>query len=367
MDCPHIPEIGYGEFGKRLHQKMGGKRYPFVGSMELTFRCNLRCQHCYLAHGHQGIPGQEELSTVEIQRILDEVVEEGCLWFLLTGGEPLLRKDFSDIYLYAKRKGLLLTLFTNGTLLTPHIADLLAEWQPFCVEITLYGRTQKTYELVTGIPGSHAKCLRGIDLLLERKVPLKLKTMAMTLNVHELWDMRDYAESLGLQFRFDPMLNAGLGGNGRPKEFRLSPEEVVELDLADPKRMKEWREYCDRFVGMKTDQRFLFQCGAGISGFHIDPYGLLSLCIVARSEGYNLRQGSFREGWNEHLARIRFQPPASSYTCSQCGLLSLCGQCPGWADLEHGDSQAPVDYLCKVAQNRAQAFGIITIPEVNSI
>ena len=109
-------------------------------------------------------------------------MDEGCRWLLLTGGEPFLRPDFLDIYTNANKKGLLLTLFTNGTLLTPRSADLLAERRPFAIEITLYGATQQTYERITGIPGSYARCRRGIDLLLERNLPLKLKTMVMTLN-----------------------------------------------------------------------------------------------------------------------------------------------------------------------------------------
>ena len=150
MECPHIPEIQYSDFSKRLHEKVAGQRIPINGSLELTFRCNLRCVHCYAAHGHQGIPGKQELTFAEICGILDQIVDEGCLWLLLTGGEPLLRPDFLDIYTYAKRKGLLVTLFTNGTLITPRIADYLADWRPLKVEITLYGRTQETYEARKG-------------------------------------------------------------------------------------------------------------------------------------------------------------------------------------------------------------------------
>ncbi len=131
MDCPHIPELSCDEFSESLLKRIPGKRVPISGSLELTFRCNLRCQHCYVSHGHNGIPRQQELNTSEIQRIIDEVVDAGCLWFLITGGEPLVRRDFLDIYTYAKRKGLIITLFTNGTLITPRIADYLAEWTVF--------------------------------------------------------------------------------------------------------------------------------------------------------------------------------------------------------------------------------------------
>ena len=106
-----------------------------------------------------------------------------------------------------RQKGFLITLFTNGTLITPRIADYLAVWRPFAIEITLYGRTKETYERLTGIPGSYEKCLRGIDLLLERKLPLALKTVAVTINMHELHDMQAFADELGVAFKFDGMMN----------------------------------------------------------------------------------------------------------------------------------------------------------------
>jgi len=121
----------------------------------------------------------------------------------------------------------------------------LAEWLPYIVEITLYGVTKETHEKVTGIPGSYNRCQRGIELLLERKIPLGLKTMAMTLNRNELSDIKEYAEGLGVKFRFDPILNPKLDGSKIPCNFRLSLEEVVKLDLAEEKRVNEWREFCE--------------------------------------------------------------------------------------------------------------------------
>ncbi|MCK4822467.1 radical SAM protein, partial [bacterium] len=242
MECVHTPELRYGEFSKELHKKAADKRIPISGSFELTFRCNLRCQHCYAAHGHQGIPGKHELSYEEIQRILDEIVDAGCLWFLITGGEPLMRRDFLDIYKSAKGKGLYVTLFTNGTMLTPRSADYLAEWRPFAIEISLYGRTQATYERVTGIPGSFSRCMRGIELLLERGLPLKLSTMLMTLNKHELVEMQAYAKSLDVEFRFDPIVDPGLENSLAPLPLRLSPEEVVQIERSDTERATLWSQ-----------------------------------------------------------------------------------------------------------------------------
>ena len=130
-------------------------------------------------------PAARELSTDELRRIIDEIADAGCLWLLFTGGEIFARKDFLEIYTHAKQRGLLISLFTNGTQVTPAIADYLAVWRPFAIEITLYGRTRETYERLTGVPGSFDRCMRGIRLLKERGLPLKLKSVAVTINRHE--------------------------------------------------------------------------------------------------------------------------------------------------------------------------------------
>ena len=145
MECPPIPKVSYIQFADRLNRGLFNERLPISGSIELTFRCNLRCVHCYCnlpQNDRQAI--ETELETDEVYRLLDQIAEAGCLWLLITGGEPFLRDDFLDIYTYAKKKGFITTLFTNGTLLNKDLADALVEWPPFLVEITLYGATRET-------------------------------------------------------------------------------------------------------------------------------------------------------------------------------------------------------------------------------
>src|SRR5712672_1216583 len=167
----------YGAFSQSLHQRYFGERAPLEVSIEVTRRCPLECKHCYnnLPMGDVAARNRE-LSKEEHFQLLDQLVDVGAFWLLYTGGEIFARRDFLEIYAYAKQKGFLITLFTNGTLITERIADFLAELRPFVIEITLYGATRETYEELTRVPGSYDKCLRGIDLLLERNLPLKLKT-----------------------------------------------------------------------------------------------------------------------------------------------------------------------------------------------
>lgn len=356
MDCLPEPELRYDDFSARVHKQAREKHIPVSGSLEVTFRCNLRCEHCYLAFGRQGLPGRQELTLAEIRNVIDQIVDEGCLWFLLTGGEPLVRPDLADIYLYAKRKGLLVTLFTNATLLTPSIADLLAEWRPLVVEVSLYGHSQATYERVTGVPGSHARCLRGIELLLKNHIPVKLKTPLLNTNCHELGAMQSFARSLGVEFRFDPIINPGLDGSHRPLKARLSPEAIVAFEQADADRVQRWQqEYTSRY-GQQTSSRLLYTCAAGESGFHIDPYGELCLCMLARQPSYSLRQGPFRRGWQEFIPAQLGRECSDTFACSQCHLRTLCSQCPALARLETGDEEQIVPFLCAVAQRRAHAF-----------
>lgn len=358
MRCIHSPELSYGEFSKLIHQKAISERVPINGSIEVTARCNLSCAHCYINMPAADRVAQErEINYLEWCHIIDQIVDEGCLWLLLTGGEPFIRPDFLDIYTYAKRKGLLITLFTNGTLITPYIADYLAEWKPFSIEISVYGRTKETYESVTRASGSYERCMQGIHHLLERKIPLKLKTMVMTINQHEIWDMKSWAEGLGVEFRYDPVLNSGLDGSKKPCRLRIEPEKAVEFDILDEKRFKAWKEFIGKFLGA-PDSDLLYHCGAGVASFHIDPYGEMSLCIMSRDFSYDLHRGSFKEGWYKFIPRVRTRKRVNKSRCGECELISLCGQCPGWGELEHDDPETPVEYLCEIAHLRAEALGI---------
>src|ERR1044071_2304213 len=161
--------LSYGTFSESLHRQVLAKRAPLNGTVEVTRRCPLACVHCYnnLPMGDRDAQ-LGEMTTAEHFRLVDEMADAGCLWLLYTGGEIFARRDFLDIYTYAKRAGFIITLFTNGMLIDERIAHHLAEWRPFSLEITLYGRTRETYERLTGVPGSFDRCMRGISLALDR-------------------------------------------------------------------------------------------------------------------------------------------------------------------------------------------------------
>jgi radical SAM protein with 4Fe4S-binding SPASM domain len=357
--------VSYGEFSQTFHERTMRQHLPLSGTIEVTRRCPLTCVHCY-----NNLPmadreaRRSELTFEEHCRVLDQLADAGCLWLLFTGGEIFARRDFLDIYIYAKKKGFLITLFTNGTLITPRVADTLAAWRPFAIEITLYGRTRETYERLTGIPGSYDKCLRGIELLLERKLPLALKSVAVTVNVHEIRAMQQFAADLGVNFKFDGMMNPRIDCSQSPLAVRLSPEDCVALDLEDPGRMEEWREFAKAYLRPanppeRADE--VYHCGGGVTSFAIDPQGGLSICVLSQRDKFDLRQGSVQEAWRA-LAAVRRRKITAPTKCTMCELKSMCGMCPANGELESGDPEAPVDFLCRVAHLRAHSFGLPVAP-----
>jgi radical SAM protein with 4Fe4S-binding SPASM domain len=357
-----MKEVSYGTFSAHLHSAGFAAHTPLDGTIEMTHRCPLTCSHCYNNLPMSDAAAQRrELTRDEHFRIVDELAEAGCLWLLYTGGEIFARRDFLEIYTHARQSGILLTLFTNGTMITPRVADYLAEHRPFSMEITLYGHTRQTYEQLTGIPGSFDKCRRGIELLLERKLPLKLKTVAVSINCHEMWDMQKFAEDLGLEFKSDSMMNPRIDCSQSPLAVRLTPEEVVSFDMQDPKRVDEWKLFAETHFQRSNPSAHsneLYSCGGGVAAFSIDPYGDMSICVLSQQDKFNLRELSVRDAWDA-LRGVRHNKKVTRPTkCTECELKEMCGMCPATAELETGDPEAPVDFLCRVAHLRAYSFGL---------
>src|SRR3984957_1943943 len=360
-----MEQVSYGEFSADLHGRQAGQRVPLQVSIEVTRRCPLECLHCYnnLPMGDM-VAKQRELTKEEHFKMLDELVEMGCFWLLYTGGEIFARKDFLEIYTHAKKKGFLITLFTNGTIITEAIADYLVEWPPFAIEITLYGRTRETYEALTAIPGSYDRCLRGIQLLRERGLPLKLKTVATSINKHEVLAMRQFAEEeLGVEFKMDGQINPRIDCSQSPLAVRLTPEEVVALDLTSPKVADEYIKLAKRDLENPPNLAQIdtvYSCGGGINSFALNAYGEVGICVISQQETFSIHGAGVRQVWEQSLMHLRTRKRTQVTKCLQCKIQSLCGMCPANGELENGDRESPVEFLCHVAHLRAAAIGVET-------
>lgn len=164
MECLQDGWPNNVEFLKAFNARVRRERVPLSGSINLTHQCNLKCAHCYIATDCAKESKQpKELGVGKWKSIIDEIADAGCLYLLITGGEPLLRKDFIEIYTHAKNQGFIITVFTNGTQVAEKHLALFRELPPRNVDISLYGATQQTYENITRVKGPYGRCIQGIE------------------------------------------------------------------------------------------------------------------------------------------------------------------------------------------------------------
>ncbi len=367
MNSSHSEKIPIKDFS--LWEKFKNRRKLQSFSLELTARCNNNCRHCYvnLPAGDKEAKNQE-MSAEFISRLAEEAVQMGAMFCLITGGEPLLRsKGFADIYLNLKRKGLLLRVFTNAALITQEHIDLFKKYPPYDVEVTMYGATTETYDTVTRTPGSFRAFKRGLDLLIENDIPVRLKTMALRSNIHDMQAIADFCRRYTKDYyRFDPQLHLRFDRDAAKNEMikaeRLIPEEVVELENNDDERSKALLDHCDKIILPALKQRHdnrLFSCGAGNTSFYVRYDGSLQLCSSLNHPDcvYDLKNGTLKEAWEEFIPKVRSMTSDRAEFingCHRCDIINLCLWCPAHAYLETGELDAPVNYFCRLAHARAE-------------
>ena len=349
-------------------------RPPLLGRLdiELTERCNNDCIHCCINLPDADRPSlDKELDTAQVERILKEAARLGALQVRFTGGEPLLRPDFEELYLFARRLGLKVLLFTNGRLITPRLADLFAHIPPLVpIEITVYGMSADSYDAVSRVEGSFAQFRHGMALLRDRTVPFVVKSVVLPPNRHEMDIFESWAAELpwmdslpGYAIFFEKRNRKDDPKKDRQiQALRLSPEEALALKTRNPEQYrKEMSEFSQKFLGPPGDK--LFDCGAG-KACCVDAYGLLQPCMGIRAPDltYDLRNGSLQEALRDFfpmLRGLRATNPHYLERCARCFLKSLCEQCPAKSWSETGCLDKPVELLCLSAHAEARWLGLI--------
>jgi MoaA/NifB/PqqE/SkfB family radical SAM enzyme len=291
----NIPLLSGDEMLETLQNKNGG-RYPLHCQWEITCRCNLKCVMCYTDCFNTQEHIARELSTAEIFRIMDEMKEAGLIELVLTGGEPMSRPDFKEIYCRAIKSGFLTTVFTNGTFISEQWIQIWKQFPPQRIEISLHGKGEKTFDRITGMSGSYKRVKEAIDLVLEAKLPLTLKATALDLNYEEILDLKKTVHSLpNVDFHLGTRIRPLANGDESSLQFQVDDEKLAQLFNQDLELENEFKQ-----KKIKDDQK-RNSCHAGKMKFHIDAYGKLQLCSSNRREGYDLRKGNFAEGFYKHL------------------------------------------------------------------
>ncbi len=353
LDTGEIAKIDSEDFLYQLiKDEFKEKSLPASLTWEVTGCCNLRCLHCYIINERNLLhQTQNELELEEIDRIIQQASESGCIQIIITGGEPFLRKDLKDIILSIKKHGILYSIYTNGTLITKEILDFLEKNPPVAIELSIYGATETVYDSVTRQKGSYRKFRKGLELLLDRHFNLRLKSIAMKQNFHEIEAMKIFSREIGVEFRFDSLIIPAIDGSNAPIKSRLSPKQIVILEMED-KRIIDEIKFLMKKERKKVD---FYNCGAGRYEANIDFQGRMSLCSVDRVPYYNLRRGNFKEGW-KFVSELREIEYPKDSKCIECEARPICKICPGWLKIEKRPLNGKVRFLCEIAEERLKYF-----------
>jgi radical SAM protein with 4Fe4S-binding SPASM domain len=354
-----------------------GKRPPISHlDIELTERCDNDCIHCSINLPENDSKAKKnELSTKQWKDILREAADLGALSVRFTGGEPLLREDFKELYLHARRLGLKVVLFTNARNITSGLADLFVKF-PLLekIEVSVYGMRRKSYETVSRKPGSYSEFRRGVDLLLKNKIPFVVKGSLLPSNKKEIDEFESWAATIpwmdkppSYSMLFDLRGRRDSSAKNRLiKSMRSAPGEAVHiLQRHGEAYRKEMNEFCRKFIG--PPGRILFNCGAGHGGC-VDAYGNFQPCLSLRAPNlaYDLKKVTLQDALARvipKLEKIIASDLAYLKRCALCFLKGLCEQCPAKSWAEYGTLDTPVEYLCGIAHSQARDLGLLTAGE----
>ncbi|MEW6532979.1 MAG: radical SAM protein [Thermodesulfobacteriota bacterium] len=338
-------------------------RLPLEGSLDLTYRCNNDCRHCWLRIPANAPEKSQELSFDEIRGIVDQARKLGTREWAISGGEPMLRPDFADILDYVIRKSTTYSLNTNGTLITPRIARLLKRKGGKMVAV--YGATAQVQDHITRNPGSFEATLRGMAYLREAGADFIVQLIPMKDNHHQWPEMVELAQSYSSVWRCGAawLFLSACGSPEKNAEIaaqRLSPREVVALDPPDvsfEEREKEINlQIGTHCMGVgNQDDRLFAGCMEMRREFHVDAYGRMSFCCFVKDPAmrYDLRKGSLEEAWEQFIPSLADKVLGDEEwrtNCGSCEKRPHCLWCPVYGYLECGRYSAPVPYLCQVAE-----------------
>ena len=345
-----------------------------------TWKCNLRCVHCYLSASP--LPEwEDELSFEEVEAFIDDLADMRVPLLMLTGGEPLMRKDFWDIASYAHDRGLRTALSTNGTLIDEEVAQHLKECHIEYVGISLDGANERTHDDFRKQPGSFRRAMEGLKNCISAGLKTGIRITVTRQNYREIGALLDIAVSLGVP-RFCVYWLVPSGRGKDIYEQQLSCEEALNiLDFLYRKAIELGDKIEILTVDAPQDAVFLMQkmkenglkdeyesalklieftgdtCSAGERVANVDPAGNVYPCQFAQIPSLkigNIRERRFSEIWNDDSNKVlnafRNKQKNLKGACGACEFKNICGGCRVRALSAFGDIWAE-DPLCPFASH----------------
>ena len=353
----------------RLFKKAAQAGIPLDGTFELTPLCNMSCEMCYVRKTVSEV--KEAGGLISADKWYELAVaarNEGMLMLLLTGGEPFTYPGFEDLYTRIKNLGMLLTINTNGTLLTEEHFKFLASNSPYRVQMTLYGGSNETYDRLCHHSKGFDRVIEAIEGFKRYNIPLKLSASLTPANIGDLEEIYRIAREYNVYVQATPYMfpplrrDASMVGTN----FRFSPEEagyhmarIERLRFGEeglPDRLERLLDDQKRRADKFTEddcQRDPFEpmgCRAGRSCFWVNWKGEMTACGMQNDpKGYPFRDG-LKVAWDqirEHTKAVRMP-----VKCTTCDKRSSCSVCGASVYCENGSiNNIPPSYVCQMTES----------------
>lgn len=364
---------------------------PLISNIdiELTERCNNACIHCYINQPQDDKTlAHHEMDTSQVKEVIQQAADLGCLTVRFTGGEPLLREDFAELYLFSRRSGLFVTISTNATLITEDLCKLFREIPPGRpLQVTVYGMHPKSYDSVVARKGAFDEFQKGVRLLHKYKIPFEVNQCLLPQNINEIIEFEEFASELPhMRRKPNYVMNYDLRArrdnpqkNQFIKHLRYSPEETLAFVTRNADGFfNHMREFIQN--NLSPMSRKVFSCDAGLGSCCVDAYGNIQMCTLLRHPDtmYPLNRkdhltlhpqsdvSPLEYALNTFFPQIReLESSNEEYRmrCGNCFLRGLCDQCPAKSWEEHGTLDTPVEYFCSITHETARYLGILKVGE----
>lgn len=350
----------------RLIRKTVERHLPWNVHMDLTYRCNERCVHCYLDHDDYG-----EMTTEEIKGVLNQLAEAGCLFLTYSGGEIFLRRDVFDLIAYARGLNFDVSLKTNALLIDADRAQRLRELGVRKIQVSIYSTDPAIHDAITKVPGSLKRSLRAIRFLLAEGLQVKLACPLMKQNMTAFRQVQELAAELGVPYMLDLTITPKMDGDRSLLAHRSSPTDLLQVlqDQNLNSRMfapqatageAEFSTGSAASSGIESSAYEDIPCSAGHNSCYISPYGDVSPCVQMPTPAGSLRQQRFEEIWygSREMNLVRAARESQLPVCSTCSIRGYCERCPGLAVMEGGDLFGPYERACELAEMNARLAGV---------
>lgn len=353
--------VSYTQWIEYMFWKSGKSGIPLSGTFELTSRCNLDCKMCYIhKRANDAAAIKQELTTEQWISMAKEAKEQGMLLLLLTGGEPLLRKDFKEIYTACRKMGIIISLNTNGTMITEEMVEFFKKDPPIRVNITLYGASAETYKELCGDPTAYERAYKAVEMLTEAGIRVKINYSATPQNIQDIEKVYKFANDQELlmqlaTYMFPPIRACE---HGTCSAERLSAKEAAEvLWNYDCMRFPEEilkKRVSDIFAGKSVDDpdkecqelpTERIRCRAGHTTFWVTYDGQMRPCGMMQVPTVDVMGAGFEKAWEQiRQEREKIMIPAK---CTACQWKNACEFCPAMSYAENGVYEQSPDYICE--------------------